>query len=831
MPGRVEQQLLSPFPRYYTWQRQHAIEYSRTAFRLSCSEPPTDRLAETRRPAPRVLLRWDMGRPTDHQRNQSPASEILFHQGQAVKLHIRIVRFIALSAWDLLVPSIIAHPVSLVRNFYECFLVADPFQKLELLREARNLSDAEIEEIVDAMTAEWKAELPHGQLTEPQRELLRQLVLCLKTASQPAAAANPSEALRKSLNSSLLARGREQINPINLKPDQYAVGRSMVLAGMQRASDVRGPRQLPHDAPQIPGYELINVLGDGGFSKVYLARHIETDEIRAIKVGRLEDNSRFEREVRLLVSLKGSYVVRYYEHGRFDGNFWIAMEYLGEYTLTNLIQTTPSAEYSLLMAGQVLRGLENLHKAGVIHRDLKPDNVMVDSEFRLKLIDFGLAKHLPGGQALHSQTITVGLIGTPRYMSPEQILEKRNPTPAADLWAFGCILFELLNGDPPFESNNIMALGHEIMTKTLRFEVPKIPEEVRPFLQRCLNRDEAERWPNAMDALNEFSRVAGEARRRLRHERFQDSWGQIVEKCLLERFAALHKGQVPDDAASLFAELAKREGIAEVDDERLSEILGPIFFSQTSREVAGRAVVDAKAKLQKELVSLTGSELTERSAHIRELEEARETQTAAVREKVRALLADELRSWEEKKRIAAKKESKQKAEREREEREKEAKRRRVIEEQEAERLRVESEKEATRWQRKQQAARRRKIAGFFLIPAMVGAMVFALVGALMCAVPWPILVVPVVLGLCLLAWFWYGGPFWAGAIAGQKVGEHLGCFTLVCLIGGVWGGGVIVDLMGIKVGGDVWRYALIASIVGAVIGLIGGGVVILTNRD
>jgi hypothetical protein len=141
-----------------------------------------------------------------------------------VPLHTQIVRFVALSAWDLLTPDIIARPVSLARNFYECFLVADPRDQLELFREARNLSPVEIEEIVDALAAGWKSVLPDRRLAEPQRELLRRLVRSLKAASQIQAATNRIDALRKTLNSSLLAQYGQHIDHIPLRPEQQAVG-------------------------------------------------------------------------------------------------------------------------------------------------------------------------------------------------------------------------------------------------------------------------------------------------------------------------------------------------------------------------------------------------------------------------------------------------------------------------------------------------------------------------------------------------------------------------------------------------------------------------------
>ena len=266
-----------------------------------------------------------------------------------MRLHVRIFRFLRSSAWELLLPDIIDKPLKLVQNVYHHFIAADPREKLELLREAEKLSDADVNELAEALAVEWKPLLPGGQLSNGQRELLRQLVRSLHAAGRPAVA-DPNEALRQSLNTSVLARAPQPLARVVLKPEQQEVGRSLFKAALTERAGSRGPRPLPADAPQIPGYQLLRVLGDGGFSLVYLASHAATGELRALKVGPLDDPARFRREVRTLSSLSGPHVVRYHEHGELPGHFWIAMEYLGEFTLADLIRTRPTTEQALLLA-------------------------------------------------------------------------------------------------------------------------------------------------------------------------------------------------------------------------------------------------------------------------------------------------------------------------------------------------------------------------------------------------------------------------------------------------------------------------------------------------
>src|SRR5207244_3846390 len=116
----------------------------------------------------------------------------------------------------------------------------------------------------------------------------------------------------------------------------------------------------------------------------------------------------------LLQALAGPHIVKYYEHGTKDDQFWISMEYLGHRTLADLIAARVEPDTALLLGEQILRGLAVLHGKGVIHRDLKPENVMVDDQFRMKLIDFGLAKPMHDSVTGRSMSQTQGLIGTYR---------------------------------------------------------------------------------------------------------------------------------------------------------------------------------------------------------------------------------------------------------------------------------------------------------------------------------------------------------------------------------------------------------------------------------
>jgi hypothetical protein len=193
-----------------------------------------------------------------------------------------------------------------------------------------------------------------------------------------------------------------------------------------------------------------------------------------------------------------------------------------------------------------------------------------------------------------------------------------------------------------------MALGHEIMTREVWLDRPEVPIEVQGFLYRCLQRKRALRWASATEALPTLSFEADKMRWRLRDERHRENWVIILEKGLLEQFAASHKGQLPPDAVQQFAALARQEGIAEVDEERLKEILGPIFDCASSVAEAEQDVLKARQRFQQDAAGLTENEVTWWEERIDELEKTWKSRRLQVREKIEDLLLHELWTWQEK---------------------------------------------------------------------------------------------------------------------------------------------------------------------------------------
>ena len=254
-------------------------------------------------------------------------------------------------------------------------------------------------------------------------------------------------------------------------------------------------------------YEVLSLLGEGGMGAVYKARDIELNRLVAFKVIRPELSGnraildRFKQELILATQVTHKNVVRIYDLGEAEGLRFITMEYVeGDDLRTILHQRTKlppheAAEY----VEQICRALDAAHSVGVIHRDLKPQNIMVDKTGRLLVMDFGLAKTLEGDR----MTQTGAMVGTMEYMSPEQALagplDQRS-----DLFSLGLIFYELLTGQTPFHAESALA---SLIKRTQERVVPvselesTIPPELSQIVSRCLERDVKLRYQTAMELL------------------------------------------------------------------------------------------------------------------------------------------------------------------------------------------------------------------------------------------------------------------------------------------------------------------------------------------
>src|SRR5712691_1975868 len=262
-------------------------------------------------------------------------------------------------------------------------------------------------------------------------------------------------------------------------------------------------------------YEIQSLLGAGGMGEVYRARDTRLDRIVAVKILRQgladapEVRQRFEREARAVSSLNHPHICALYDVGHQDGIEYLVMEYLEGETLAARIEKGPLPSADLLRyASQIADALDKAHRQGMVHRDLKPGNVML-TKAGAKLLDFGLAK---GGEILQgdmgsSPTVSRALtaqgtiVGTMQYMSPEQ-LEGKDAGARSDIFSFGAMLYEMATGKKAFEAKSQASLIAAILKeepRPMRELQPMTPLLLERVVKTCLAKDPDERPQSAHD--------------------------------------------------------------------------------------------------------------------------------------------------------------------------------------------------------------------------------------------------------------------------------------------------------------------------------------------
>ncbi len=282
-------------------------------------------------------------------------------------------------------------------------------------------------------------------------------------------------------------------------------------------------------------YEILQVLGEGGMGAVYKAHDHELNRIVALKVIRpeLARNAaiveRFKQELRLSHQVTHKNVIRIYDLGESDGMKFITMEYIEGQDLRSLIREKKklSPEEAVDIMRQVCHALEAAHSVSVIHRDLKPQNIIREKTGRVLVMDFGLARTLEGD----GMTQTGALVGTMEYMSPEQALGKELDQ-RSDLFALGLIFYELLTGKMPFHAESAVA---SLLKRTQERALPvsqhdaAIPGTLNNIVSKCLERDPAVRYQNVAEVLADLELWQDKrAAATLKFEPSEKPWGQDI---------------------------------------------------------------------------------------------------------------------------------------------------------------------------------------------------------------------------------------------------------------------------------------------------------------
>jgi serine/threonine protein kinase len=277
-------------------------------------------------------------------------------------------------------------------------------------------------------------------------------------------------------------------------------------------------------------YRVERVLGEGGMGYVVAAHHLKLDQLVALKFLKPEALKhahvvqRFAREARAAAKIRGEHVARVIDVGDLpNGAPYIVMEYLdGEDLGQRLQQRGPlPVDEAVGYLLQACEALAEAHAAGVVHRDLKPPNLFLARTAgripTLKVLDFGISKALDetseGGRNLTSTTM---IMGTPHYMSPEQLRSSRDVDQRSDIWALGVVLFELLTGQPPFDGENATSVITSIVTDQPRALLelrPDAPRELWPVLLRCLAKQRAERFPGVLELARALAPFSGDRAR------------------------------------------------------------------------------------------------------------------------------------------------------------------------------------------------------------------------------------------------------------------------------------------------------------------------------
>ncbi|HET9999755.1 MAG TPA: FHA domain-containing serine/threonine-protein kinase [Ktedonobacteraceae bacterium] len=256
-------------------------------------------------------------------------------------------------------------------------------------------------------------------------------------------------------------------------------------------------------------YKLIDEIGRGSFATVYIVRDTKTNRIFAMKAMLYEPAddgellARFQREAHILLTLQDPHIVRIFEYGDESDLHYILMDYIDGQNLKYHTLTSGPMEPALALdyARQIAEGLDTAYKNGVVHRDIKPQNIVINSQGMAKITDFGLAR------SRETVTLTQSnvFMGTAYYIPPEQAESGRSADIRSDLYSVATVLFEMLSGHPPYEGDSAV----DIVIKHMNDKVPSIcrirpelPREVDQFMQKAMAKLPADRFSTPHDFIN-----------------------------------------------------------------------------------------------------------------------------------------------------------------------------------------------------------------------------------------------------------------------------------------------------------------------------------------
>ncbi|HMJ55010.1 MAG TPA: protein kinase [Polyangiaceae bacterium] len=290
-------------------------------------------------------------------------------------------------------------------------------------------------------------------------------------------------------------------------------------------------------------YRVDRILGVGGMGVVVAAHHLRLDDLVAIKLllpealADADSVRRFEREARAAVKIKSEHVARIIDVGTLDsGAPFIVMEYLaGEDLADRIVRTGPlSVEDAIELIVQSCEAIAEAHALGIVHRDLKPANLFcvqgADGRTSVKVLDFGISKLTHTGTASSGlgMTKTRAVMGSPYYMSPEQMESPRAVDARTDIWSLGVVLYQVLTGDVPFNGETLPQVCVNVATRpapSLRKSRPDVPSGLEAIVLRCLEKEPSKRFPTIAALATALARF-GPRRTQASLDRITRTWRQ-----------------------------------------------------------------------------------------------------------------------------------------------------------------------------------------------------------------------------------------------------------------------------------------------------------------
>jgi WD40 repeat protein len=355
------------------------------------------------------------------------------------------------------------------------------------------------EELLLDLLEVWEERRQRGHPVSPE-ELCRDCPHLLEALRQRI------QAIQK-MNAVLVNSGKIEVLPVTVQAGALAV----TVAG---SAEKDAALQL-----DIPGYEILGELGQGGMGIVYKARHVQLDRIVALKRILADPRPgsstlvRFRTEIEVVARMQHPHIVQVYEVGAAAGKPWFAMEFVDGGSLDDRIKGMPQPPRQAAELVETLaRTLHAVHQRGIVHRDLKPGNVLMTPDGFPKVADFGLAKRL---DTESGPTVTGDIVGSPAWMAPEQARGRTQEIgPATDTYSLGAILYQLLTGRPPLVGTTPWETMHQVATVepvAPRRLQPGVPADLETICLTCLRKEPDKRYTSAEALAEDLRRfLAGE---------------------------------------------------------------------------------------------------------------------------------------------------------------------------------------------------------------------------------------------------------------------------------------------------------------------------------